>query len=59
VQHAAGYLDEILDGGPEVAADRQLLEGDREAAARMLARLAPREDVPKLRVGELVQTPCV
>ena len=49
-------LDQVLDGGAEVAADGELLEREHHVFARVLARLAPREAVAELGVGELVQT---
>ena len=48
-------LDDVLDGGAEVAAYAELLEREDHVFARDLARLAPREAVAELRVGELVQ----
>ena len=48
-------LDEVLDRRAEVAADRQLLEGDDHVLARLAAVRAVGKDVAELRVGELVQ----
>ena len=48
-------LDQVLDRGAKVAADRELLQSEDEILARDLSRLAPRKTMPELRVGELVQ----
>ena len=47
--------DEVFDGGAKVAADDQLAQRRNHGASRVLARVAPREHMAKLRVGKLVQ----
>jgi hypothetical protein len=48
-------LHEVLDGGAEVASDRKLLERQHHRPPGVLAGVAPRKHVPKLRVRKLVQ----
>mmetsp|Transcript_18949 Transcript_18949/g.55655 ORF Transcript_18949/g.55655 Transcript_18949/m.55655 type:complete len:1292 (+) Transcript_18949:3267-7142(+) len=47
-------LHEVLDGGADLAVDEELLEGEHQGLARLLARGARGEEVAELRVGELV-----
>ncbi|TYZ66261.1 hypothetical protein PybrP1_008193 [[Pythium] brassicae (nom. inval.)] len=51
------HVDNVLDSGVDVAPDRQLLERQDHVLARAVAGRAPREEVPDLRVRELVDLP--